>query len=201
MDLDKSMDGLLLLMAVLAVFAYVYYSIGHAAQPKVIEIGDAPSKAFLASQSVGAAGVYFSDGQSNKSCALSPYGDVWHCSSADWNYVGLVGRTMNGVLKKCVWAHPMSNKTLVIDYSSVELGSRMEGFYGMIDGSEEVVDVREVNFSVMVDGEPVFSGASIEPGANDFTIRTAPGARHVTFTVFTEDDSARHFCFDAWVAP
>ena len=197
MEEERFIEKLLILVAVMAVCAYVYLNFKTLSAERVIELGDKHGPGFIASGDLAEARVFFSDESGSTACVRSEKGSRWQCANNGWNYVGVTVKRMGNVITKCVWAHPFSNKTLTISYPGVELGGRLVGFFGLVDGSDELEGIRPVNFTVYVGGLEHFSGSATYPGKNSFSIQTTAGRQDVEFRVATDNDMARHFCFEA----
>jgi hypothetical protein len=105
---------------------------------------------------------------------------------------------MGGRARRCVWAHPLTNKTLVIRFDNVDVGSRIKGFYGIVDGVS-TENPGTVNISVLADETRIFEGATVRSGLKEFDVASG-SAKNIEFRIFTEKDVRRHFCFDAWSA-
>jgi hypothetical protein len=157
----------------------------------------APKSEFNAGDDIGKSEVYYTSAKGIIPCARSAVASVWECSDASWNYVARVYRDMGGLKRECVWAHPNTNKTLVIRFRDAYLSGRMSGVYGLLDESD-IEDPPTVNFTIILNGSPAIQGSATLPGANEFNIETPSGRTDLEFRVYTKDDRLRHFCFNAW---
>jgi hypothetical protein len=99
--------------------------------------------------------------------------------------------------RECVWAHPLSNKTLIIRFRNAELKDNVNGVYGLLDESD-TENPGAVKFEAYVDGAESYSGTVTYPGAQEFNIKTTAGKRELEFRISTGNDKMRHFCFNAW---
>jgi len=197
MGLDGVIVKTVALFFICAVIGYIYFNIEYSAQPKVYALPSADSGQFFASDDVASAQVYYFNGSEVKPCILSKDAGIWRCSDYDWNFVAATSRGMDGVLKKCVWAHPITNKTLRIIFTGVQTGSRIAGFFGL-DDSAPIENPGAVSFSVIIDGTSAYRGSAVTPGVHEFDIPTSSGKKDIEFSISTDNDKRRHFCFDAW---
>ncbi|MFH0862979.1 MAG: hypothetical protein V1875_08125 [Candidatus Altiarchaeota archaeon] len=196
MEPDKSLEKMLYIVAVCALFAYMYFNLNDMRAQKVYEIGSAADGSFSASDLILQAKVAAGGESGYAICQPSPSGDIRRCGPGDWSYVGATAKKMAGTLRKCVWAHPISGKTIRITFEDANVGDSIGGFYGLSDGSE-LDNPGTVNFTMSVGGKTVFDGAAAYAGAQEFTVDTEPGRQTVEFKVFTDNDRRRYFCFDA----
>jgi hypothetical protein len=123
-------------------------------------------------------------------CKQSLGGDIWRCSSGDWSYVGATAKKMGGSLRKCVWAHPITGKTIRIAFEDAKIGKTIAGFYGLADGSG-ADNPGTVNFTVSVGGRTVYEGASTYAGTKEFAVETGPANGPVEFRVYTDNTKDR----------
>jgi hypothetical protein len=197
MDAEKFLERVIIALTVVSVAAYVHYHLKALAEEDVVNMSLAESAGFRVSDYLPKAQVYFK-GRDVTECKLSTGGSVWRCSDRDWNYVGASSQKMGGRARRCVWAHPLTNKTLVIRFDNVDVGSRIKGFYGIVDGVS-TENPGTVNISVLADETRIFEGATVRSGLKEFDVASG-SAKNIEFRIFTEKDVRRHFCFDAWSA-
>ncbi|MFH1788577.1 MAG: hypothetical protein ABH834_04280 [Candidatus Altiarchaeota archaeon] len=185
-------------LTLISLIAYAHYNIEAAKTSEVVELTAETTDAFKASEDINNAQVYFTSQDGVKICELSAGGDLWRCSGNEWNYIGTSPHKLGKHLRRCVWAHPITNNTLHIIFEDVDLGSKVEGFYGIIDGTS-TEDPGRVDFVVSVGDVDVYDGSTVNPGLKEFEFETG-GASDIEFKVFTNKDVRRHFCFDAWAS-
>jgi hypothetical protein len=111
---------------------------------------------------------------------------------------------IDGLLRKCVWAHPMTNKTLLVSFPGFGYGGSLSGMYGLVDSSEDILSAVDspgtVTFSVLSDGKKVFEDKITHAGYHEFNVALGATPTKLEFLVFANDNSGRHFCFDGWVS-
>ena len=125
-------------------------------------------------------------------------GTRFQCPVDTWNYIGKTLQTVDGLMRQCVWMHPVEGGRLTLHLPGVPLGNRLEGHFGLHDVAAAGPNRANVRVSVQVAGQP----------AHDFT---APGSRgwrewsvdttgldgtvgDVTVSVETASAGQRHFC-------
>lgn len=124
----------------------------------------------------------------------------WRCSSLDWNYVGREILEIGGEPRSVIWAHPVGDATLVIEFPEVPVGRRLSLGTGFAASAFRRRGV-PVSVVVEIDGKPVSHRQQQPlPGLFVERIDTAAfqGGRHrVSFRVSSSDNHGRHFCFSA----
>lgn len=126
----------------------------------------------------------------------------WRCSTQDWNYVGREIIEMAGEPRAVIWAHPVSESVLTIEFEGVPFGraltlgagfSRVAAAYG---GAPVELTVEAGGRELLrrsFDARSGFARERVE------TPQLAGGLQHVAFRIRTMDDRVRHFCFSAEV--
>jgi len=196
MEPEEFIEKAVILLTVVAAVMYVHYNLSELAAEKVIDLTENASMGFRVSDDIRKAQVYFEGDDGTLECKLSAGETVWRCSDEDWNYVGSSPQKLGGKLRKCTWAHPVTNKTLIIRFEDENLNSALKGYYGIIDGIS-VDKPGIVTLAVLVDGVKVFDGFTYTPGLKSIDIGPTQGSR-IEFRVFTDRGLRRHFCFDVW---
>ncbi|HWO94295.1 MAG TPA: hypothetical protein VNL92_05980 [Dehalococcoidia bacterium] len=129
-------------------------------------------------------------------------GERWDCTQSGrfpWRWVGPQFMQIGGRARSCIYAHPTTRARLRIAFPPATLGSRLLIGHGLSDA----VAGRgaSVTLGVSVAGEPI---SSLEHGQERGwradsvdTSRWRGRSERVEFTVTTDNDGARHFCFTA----
>lgn len=193
---EEILGKTIIALTLISLVAYAHYNIETTKTSGVVEITAETTDFFMASEDIAGAQVYFKQPDGVTICKLSAGGDLWRCSGNEWNYIGASPHKLGKHLRRCVWSHPMTNKTLHIIFEDVALGIKVAGFYGIIDGTS-TKDPGRVDFVVNVGGTDVYSGSTAKAGLREFEAETN-GAHDIEFKIFTNNDVRRHFCFDAW---
>jgi hypothetical protein len=134
------------------------------------------------------------------------WGDNW------WQYVGEVDDVCGGYSRPAIWAHPVREGELVLRYTDVPLGDRIDGFMGVSDRSfssleskkkgKKKVRIEATAIEIWIDGNLLTTVTGCrEPSWRGFRVDTSAfaGSTHdVTFRVSTERFASHWFSFDAW---
>ncbi len=117
-----------------------------------------------------------------------------------WNVVATTRHVAGGELRDCIWAHPVDDGAIELEYPGVRIGARLAGVHGITDFALDRRDY-PVYLEIESEGELWFRGAvATEPGWHPFAVDTAAWAgtrRDVLFRVETDKQRWRHYCFDA----
>ncbi len=125
----------------------------------------------------------------------------WKCpGDRDWHYVGRLVTDIDYNPRRCLWAHPVGEGPLQIEYSKVTLGSVLKGWHG-IRRTAVGRNPSDVKLVVEIDDEQVGSFlAQDKIGYFPFEIdtRAIAGEKHtVRFSVSSKRAGRRHYCFEA----
>lgn len=74
--------------------------------------------------------------------------DRFQCGDAPWTYVGATQQIFEGEPIPCVWAHPVDDATLHIEFRGVYGVERLNGWYGLTDYAVSIPDGRRVTLRV-----------------------------------------------------
>jgi hypothetical protein len=129
-------------------------------------------------------------------------GERFQCPRAHWNYVGRTAQTSGGLVRDCVWMHPVDEGRLTLHLPVFPLGDRLEGGFGLSDAAAAIRHGASVRLGVRVGkGEPAWFTAPPDKGWLAWSLDT-PGrdgdATDLTIEVETANDGGRHFCFTAY---
>ena len=129
----------------------------------------------------------------------SPWdGARFQCPVDTWNYVGKAIQTVDGLMRECVWMHPVAGGRVTLHLPAVPLGERFEGHFGLHDAAAAGTNHADVHVTVRVDGQPAqeFTAPGIR-GWPAWSVET-PGrdgtVGDVTVSVDTLNAGQRHFC-------
>lgn len=121
-----------------------------------------------------------------------------------WNVVATSRQKAGGHLRDCIWAHPMDDTTLRLQYPGRVMGSRLELSMGITDLALEKRDF-PVQLEVDTEGLLLFRGeVATEPGWHGWSVNTSAlrgQQRDIEFRVRADRQRWRHFCFDAQILP
>ncbi|MCX7944974.1 MAG: hypothetical protein N2746_10755 [Deltaproteobacteria bacterium] len=127
--------------------------------------------------------------------------DRWRCGGPEWQYIGREILDIDGTGRECIWAHPLTNAIIEINFENVILGDYISGFTGLTDEATRYVQGSPVFMSVRIDDKEVLYHTNPNKiGAHRFTINTkdlSNSPHKVTFRISTHLDGVRHFCFYA----
>lgn len=126
----------------------------------------------------------------------------WTCGLDEWLWIGIAEPTFRGQVRRCVWAHPRENSTLVIRATGVPVGERLRGRYGIADSGTEMEDGAPVDFAVRVGRAERDLVAQNRSGMSSYRVRInnddVDGERtDVEFRISSPFVGRRHFCFTA----
>ena len=124
----------------------------------------------------------------------------WICPGADWHFVGRLFTDMDYSPRRCLWAHPVSEGPLVLEFDDVPIGDAIVGRHG-IRRTGVGRNPSPVVLEVTVDDRSVgrFEAAD-RMGYFDFRADTralAGQRRKVRFSVSARNVGTRHYCFEA----
>jgi len=120
-----------------------------------------------------------------------------------WNVVATTRQKAGGDLRDCIWAHPVDDAGIEIQFDDVELGDRLGGHLAITDLALDKRDF-PVHFEVRAqapDGDELIlyrTTRATEPGWAEFAVDTGPWQGDpVDLLVRVETDKQRwrHFCF------
>jgi hypothetical protein len=153
---------------------------------------------FLAS--VDKARVFVQRGSETKECAT--WRDrKWVCAQSSWENVGPTILDIADNPRRCIWAHPVTNGVVNVEYKGVPLSKKIVGYHGLTTAATRVPEGAQVTLDVLVDGRKLHTSVNKNrKGWNRFEVDTAAmaGTAHdVTFQTTTPRDGMRHFCFTA----
>jgi hypothetical protein len=123
------------------------------------------------------------------------------CYSEGWMRVEEKRPSIGGFERRCIFAHPRNGQTLEVAFPDVVLDESLYFFAGIAD---PLVDERAKRSQSYVD--VVHDGVVLEEiivpsrtGYHRFHIPTSDyaGGQGVSFRISTDDDTRRHFCFNA----
>jgi hypothetical protein len=103
--------------------------------------------------------------------------------------------------RRCLWAHPPAHGALVVRFPHARLAERIVGHSGMYWMIERERSGAPVELAVAVDGQQI--GRIVHRDGDGWAPFELPLGEHanqsgsVSFTVSSDDWSARHFCFEA----
>ncbi len=125
--------------------------------------------------------------------------DRFTCMSGDWNWVGPTILTAGGLIRKCVWMHPVDKGILTLRLPDSPLGTRLEGQFGLADAVATGSNKVPVKMHVWVDDRKLLE-TSCPPrlGWFDWSVETPTDdgkVGDVTVQVEVKNAGRRHFCF------
>lgn len=148
--------------------------------------------------------VWVEKGKESKRKDCSTWEDGrWVCSpTPDWHFVGRELKDFGGDAEECIWAHPVADGRIRIEFPAVPLGSKLVGGSGITTwGFRYHQKGAPVDIEVAVAGKPIAQVRTenklgffpFEVDTSAFSGSTLP----VTFTVSAKPNWGRHFCFRA----
>jgi hypothetical protein len=127
-------------------------------------------------------------------------GDRHRCSAKSWNWVGKTRVRIGGVLRDCVWAHPVAGQRLVIRVPRVDVpaGAEIIVHHGLADAA---VDANRAGAPVRLDVAGL--AYDVRPNRKGWAeLRVAPespGPRDLEIAVTADRDGGRHYCLEVEV--
>lgn len=103
------------------------------------------------------------------------------------------------VWRRCIWAHPRPNSTVVLQFDDVPSGASLRGYYGigLFGKSGAPVDV-----SAFIDGQEVFTGKTTRDGefeTIDVDLKDDGSTHQLQLRVSAKETGKRHFCINAQI--
>ncbi|QED33929.1 hypothetical protein FRD00_18765 [Persicimonas caeni] len=128
--------------------------------------------------------------------------DHFFCTNNEWNRVSLRAVDFEaGTIRRCIWAHPVENTTLVVHYPDVPSGDALVGYYGVAKSGTTSARA-PVEMTVGIDGvaaKTVKSTRAKEISTFEIPLERKDGSHEVSFEIRADDVGRRHFCFNAQV--
>ncbi len=130
------------------------------------------------------------EGATERRCKHS--GEKHICGSAGWQVVEPTTRTIAGRSQDCIWAHPIANSRLIIEYPAVA-GGPWRVQFGLVDAA--------VGTGTPVKTRVQWAGETFEhthPDRRGFTSLNLPAHEEIgplTLEIWAENVGRRHFCY------
>lgn len=119
-----------------------------------------------------------------------------------WNVVANTRQKAGGDLRDCIWAHPVDDAALEIEFPDVELGSALGGYLAITDLALDKRDF-PVHLEIQAGQDVLYRATrATEPGWHEFQLDTADRqgmATDLLVRVETDKQRWRHFCFSLGV--
>lgn len=115
----------------------------------------------------------------------------------EWMHVGEDTLTISGKQERCIWSHPRTDATLVIDYGRVDVKDRVHLDVALADAAADNASGAAVHASVFVDGAEASVDVHHDQGFHgaDVVVGGAKRSAHVRLEFTTEHDGQRHTCY------
>ncbi len=128
--------------------------------------------------------------------------DYFFCSNHEWNRVAQKAVDFEaGEIRRCIWAHPLKDAKLVIDFPDVPPGDALVGYYGVAK-TGTASRRAPVEFTVGIDGiakAQLQSDRAEKISHFNIPLDRNKDSREVSFEVHAKNVGRRHFCFEAQV--
>lgn len=129
----------------------------------------------------------------------------WYCARRDQTfYVGSVLAELDDDPRRCIWAHPVKDQVLRVEFNDVPLGDVLRIRAGLDLRGTRFERTGPVDYRVFIDEELVTErrisphDASWHPQEFDTTLHNRASAQ-IALEVEAEDIRQRRFCFNGWV--
>jgi len=164
-------------------------------------IGASSGIAYDFRKNIDKAHVYIQRSDGIRECS-SWQGDRWQCPEVSWQNVGGTILDIDDNPRKCIWAHPITNAALTVEFKDVPISKKLVVHSGLAYTAVRMMkDGAPVYVEVLVGGRSVLRVKNEnEKRWNRFEADTSSwsGTRqNVTFRIMTPHDGMRHFCFTA----
>lgn len=126
-------------------------------------------------------------------------GDAFVCGRDDWMDVKVMQLPFNGVWQRCIFAHPLTDSSLIIEFPVPQDTSTLTLSGGIDDSGVAYLPGTPVKVDISSEGRhlgnvlfhntPGFFTESIQLSEN------IPGGSDLTLEITTENQDTRHFCF------
>ena len=140
--------------------------------------------------------VFVSGDDGEVACPWSPQRRRHVCAGLpEWMTVGEDTLTIAGRQQRCVWAHPKTDHTLVIDYGVVDVSAGVALSLALSDGAADNPTGAPVTARLIVGDREQTITAHRERGFHDVGINAIKGQAAVRLELTTQNDGQRHACF------
>lgn len=103
------------------------------------------------------------------------------------------------VWRRCIWAHPRPDSTVVLQFDDIPSGAALRGYYGigLFKKSGGPVDI-----AAFIDGQEVFTGETTRDGefeTIDVELENDGSTHQLQLRVSAKETGKRHFCINAQI--
>jgi hypothetical protein len=144
---------------------------------------------------------YMEENNERQECVWNAERVLWSCSEMDWNTVGQTQVILNGEPIQCIWAHPRNDRVIHVEYPKTLTGSRLDVKAMLADSAISCTDDSPVKLDVLINGK---TEMTLEVTKNKKTetggMRLTENKSKIEFRIKTENETCKHFCFDAYVS-
>lgn len=138
-------------------------------------------------------------------CESKARGGRFRCSQQSWNWVGQTRQRIGGVVRECVWAHPVAGGAMLeLQARAVSLGHALVVRHGLTDRAVDAQrDGAPVHLDVALDGVTV--AREVRPNRKGWvesrvnTSARAGTSAMLTLAIRAERDTHRNYCVDVEV--
>ncbi len=115
-----------------------------------------------------------------------------------WNVVAVTRQKAGGDLRDCIWAHPVDDAALEIEFPAVDLDDTLDGYLAITDLALDKRDF-PVHLEIQAGDDLLYTATrATEPGWHEFTLDTTAWQGTPTdllIRIETDKQRWRHFCF------
>ncbi len=131
---------------------------------------------------------------------FDPAGPRYDCPPLpEWNHIAATTQTLAGKPQRCLWAHPLTDGTLVIEAPWPRGARELAVYHGLSDHAAAASAGKPVTLEVLADAQPLKRYVQQnQQGYTRHLLQVDPDsdAPHLVLMVTPPSDGARHFCID-----
>lgn len=113
----------------------------------------------------------------------------------EWMTVGEDTLTIDGQQSRCLWSHPRTGATLIVDYGAVALAGSVRASVALSDGAVANDNGAAVTARLIVGDRDASVTVHRQRGFHDAVVDVGAATASVRLEFTTPDDGQRHTCF------
>jgi hypothetical protein len=157
-------------------------------------------KPLVFSRDIGnAKNVWFSKGDEKFPCTKSSAAK-WQCGKDDWNYVGFTTASINGKQQKAVWAHPVTDRVLHVEFDLPDEGREIFFNTAFLETGYRSQNRSPVEVELLIDSASALNYSNkSESRVYSNTIVITADSKVLELRFKTANAGQRHFVFNGYV--
>ncbi len=148
---------------------------------------------------LNAQSVFMTDSAGRKPCSVE--NNRWQCSEKSWNYIGEHHSLMGSRWQKALWAHPVAMKKIHVVFPNKENSNLLIFGSAFLPRALNEKNGAPVEVEIFADGKSIYSykNYNIKKYYKN-EISLPENSQTIEITIFAENDGARHFVFNGYLA-